>query len=100
MPEQPARSGLSDALTFTIVIQLLVCIFTGLILDGGVLNRFACYCSLFFWASVFGAAVVAGIRGGRKLTATDFGLLKYGYVLILALMVPLNVLVAILKGVA
>lgn len=76
MATDKTSNGVNDAVAFSVVIQVLAWLFSGLILDGGAMSALAFHSSVFFWAAVLGSIASARLEGRREATEADVVLLK------------------------
>jgi hypothetical protein len=91
------RSKVLHALAFSAVIQGILMVFAGMVLDTGALRRLVGISMVFFWASVLGVALVRTVKR-RSASGFDVALLKYGFLGFLALMPFLNSLAYFVKN--
>jgi len=99
MPDKDEfKPTFKDAAIFAVVIQGVLWVLAGLVLDGGVLSRTVEYSALFFWAAVSATAAVRCVRWNSGFSMTDYLLTKYGFVFMIVVSVPLNMLVGALRG--
>lgn len=88
-----------DAVVTAFVIQGVVFILTGMMLDCGLTNRIATFALLFYWSSFAGALVLRLVTRHFTFTPFDAGLVKFSYFAYLVILPFLDMLVAKLKGI-
>ena len=82
-----------------LVIQGIVLVLTGMMLDCGLTNRIATFALLFYWSSFFGALLVRLIIRQFTFTRFDAELIKFSYFAYLVILPLLDALIASLKGI-
>ncbi len=88
-----------DAVVTALVIQGVIYILTGMMLDCGATNQIATYALLFYWASFVGALLCRLVTRQITFTCFDAGLVKFSYFAYLVILPFLNALVGQLKGI-
>ncbi len=88
-----------DAVVSALVIQGIIFVLTGMMLDCGLTNRIASFALLFWWSSFFGALIVRVVTRQFTFTPLDAGLIKFSYFGYLVILPLLDMLMGMLKGV-